>query len=148
MARPWKNNPKWEQERYKKTPETLGKVIEWFRMDFGVMDTCVYAGIEYKTLQARINEDKKLFQEIEAAKRFAFLIAKRTVIKGIKDNPQMALQWLKLREKDVYSERTEHTGAGGKPITYENLEKMSDDELLKLSRGEDKKKWDVVVIKK
>ena len=117
-------------------------------MDFGVMDTCVYAGIDYKTLKARIDEDQKLFQEIEAAKRFAFLIAKRTVIKGIKDNPQMALQWLKLREKDVYSERTEHTGAGGKPITYENLEKMSDDELLKLSRGDDKKKGDTIIIKK
>ena len=117
-------------------------------MDFGVTDTCVYAGISIDTYYRWIKEDKKLSEEIEAAKRFAFLIAKRTVIKGIKDNPQMALQWLKLREKDVYSERTEHTGAGGKPITYENLEKMSDDELLKLSRGDDKKKGDTIIIKK
>ena len=117
-------------------------------MDFGITDTCVYAGISQRTYYYWIEEDEKLLQEIEAAKRFAFLIAKRTVIKGIKDNPQMALQWLKLREKDVYSERTEHTGAGGKPITYENLEKMSDDELLKLSRGDDKKKGDTIIIKK
>lgn len=105
-------------------------------MDFGVMDTCVYAGIDYTTLQEWIKDDIELSKEIEAAKRFAFLIAKRTVIKGIKDNPQLALQRLKLREKNVYSERTEHTGANGDPISYEDLSKMNDDQLLKLSRGD------------
>ena len=148
MARPWKNNPSWAQTSPTKTPEVIAKLIEGHRMDFGVQDTCIYAGIPQSTYFYRLENDEKLLEEIEAAKRFAFLIAKRTVIKGIKDNPQMALQWLKLREKDVYSERTEHTGAGGKPITYENLEKMSDDELLKLSRGDDKKKGDTIIIKK
>ena len=56
-------------------------------MDFGITDTCVYAGISQRTYYYWIEEDEKLLQEIEAAKRFAFLIAKRTVIKGIKDNP-------------------------------------------------------------
>ena len=105
-------------------------------MDFGITDTCVYAGISQRTYYYWIEKDEKLLQEIEAAKRFAFLIAKRTVIKGIKDNPQLALQRLKLREKNVYSERTEHTGANGDPISYEDLSKMNDDQLLKLSRGD------------
>lgn len=148
MARPWKNNPEWKQKSPAKTPEVIAKIIEGHRMDFWTQDTCVYAGISDTTYYRRVEDDEKLRGEIEAAKRFAFLIAKRTVIKGIKDNPQLALQRLKLREKNVYSERTELTGAEGGAITYEALEKMSDDELLKLSKGEDKRKWDVVIIKK
>lgn len=104
-------------------------------MDFWVKDTCIYAGIPESTYYLRRSTDKKLLEEIEAAERYLFLAAKRTLARGAMENPQMAAQRLKMREKKVYSERTEITGEDGEPITMEVLLRMSDDKLLELAKG-------------
>jgi hypothetical protein len=59
------------------------------------------------------------------------LIARQTVVKSLKDNPEMALKYLERKRKKEFSTRTETDITGDLSM---NIKVMSDDELLSLVR--------------
>lgn len=108
MARPSKKNPKWEQKPVKMDAECIKKLLDWFKSDFTITEACSYAWISTVTYYEWIKRDKKLANEIEAAKEYCFIMAKNVVRKWLKDGKEeFALKRLKNRQNKIYNERNE-----------------------------------------
>lgn len=119
------------------TDKTLGKLKEAFLLDCTDEEACLFADIspstlyEYQELNPEFSEKKK------AWKQHPFLTARKTLIRAIKKSPQYALEYLKRKKKDEFSERSEHTGADGAPIEISHkvdLTGLSDADLTRLKK--------------
>ena len=100
-----KPGPKWAM---KKDQDTIKKLLDGFRSDFTISEACSYAWITTQTYYNRIDNDKHLFDEIEAAKEYCFIMAKNWVRKWLATwDFDSCLKRLKNRQNKIYSEKNE-----------------------------------------
>lgn len=107
----------------KKTPEVVKKLCDAFKIDATVEEACWYAGISKVIYYKWIKEDEKFFNEIEAAKTFPFIIARRMLMKSMDSDNEIvaqrgAIEFLKRRDKR-YSDKVEGTIDGDVEVSGE-----------------------------
>ena len=57
-------------------------------------------------------------QSMKELKETPVLIARTSVVRSLKQNPQLALQYLERKKKAEFAPRTELTGSEGTPLGY------------------------------
>lgn len=111
-----------EEGKYtKKTEEVVKKIEEAFAMDCTIEEVLVYADISKQTLYNWIKEDEKWKKRLDGLRAVPFLKARTTVIKGIEQNYQNAMDYLKRKKKLEFGDNIDMTSGGEKVIPIINL---------------------------
>jgi hypothetical protein len=98
----------------KKTTEIVGKLIDAFHDDATIEQACYYSGIDKSTYYEWLKEDDSFSYEMAKAQEYPKVLAKRVLIQAmLRGDEKTALEVIKRREKDRYSERSELTGKDG-----------------------------------
>ena len=113
-----------------RTSDVNRKIEECAALGATIEEIAFYAGIHRDTLYDWIKKDKKLSDRIQELREKPILLARQTVVNGIKENYANAMDYLQRKRKAEFSLRTEHTGADGKelptPIVIVNRNVSSD----------------------
>lgn len=94
----------------------IPKLEEVFALGGSDLEACFYAGISKSTLYRYQEEHPEFCDRKEALKEQPILKARRSVLKGIDEDPELALKFLERRKKAEFSLRTELTGEDGAPL--------------------------------
>jgi len=100
----------------KLTENVVNKLEEIFALDGTVEEACLFADISKQTYYNWINSDPQMKARFDALRNTPVLEARRTVVKGLKENYSNAMDYLSRKKKLEFSTRTEHTGADGGSI--------------------------------
>lgn len=103
----WKGRPE------KITPEVVKKLKQIFMYDGSVEEACLYAWISKVTYYAKLKRDKDFLNEMNSARLYPYITAKKTLIKSMEsDNEAIAqkgaIEFLKRRDKR-YADKLEGT---------------------------------------
>lgn len=98
------------------TPEVVNKLEEVFALGGTDSEACFYAGISKQTLYNYQEINPDFIDRKEALKERPVLLARQTVVKAMKDDPLTARWYLERKLKGEFAQRTEMTGAEGKPL--------------------------------
>ena len=91
----------------KKDEIVIGKLEEIFMIDWTVWEACSNAGIDQSTYHDWIKSDIKFSKRITASKAFPFILARKTLMKGLKEwDQRSSIEYLKRRDKR-YSDKSE-----------------------------------------
>lgn len=101
----------------KLTAENRLKLQEAAALDASVEEMAYYCGVSHQTIYNWFENDVKLFEEIQRLREKPVLLARQTVVKGIKDSYSNAMNYLERKRKKEFAQRIEQTGADGKPLT-------------------------------
>lgn len=105
----------WEQDNGKK----LIMLEHAFKIDATDEEACSYADITPDQLYYYQREINPTFQVEKALwKKQPTIKARQEVVKGLTDNPELALKYLERKVKEEFSTRTDIT-SGGEKITYD-----------------------------
>ena len=107
----------------KKTPEVVKKLCDAFKIDATVEEACGYAGISKVIYYKWIKEDEEFFNEIQAAKTFPFIVARKKLMKSMDSDNEIvaqrgAIEFLRRRDKR-YSDKFEGTIDGDVEVSGE-----------------------------
>lgn len=106
----------WRPTKYSR--EIVGKLTDIFMIDWTVQEACLQAGISKDTFYERYDnkegfsdkfwekEYERFRHEIDSARNYPFILAKKTLLTGAKTNPKYAIEFLKRRHKD-YKDKAE-----------------------------------------
>lgn len=84
----------------KKDPDVVNKLESIFKIDWTVWEACSYAGISRETYYNREKADKKFFDRMTAAKNYPFILARKTLMKGMQEwDNRSAIEYLKRRDR-------------------------------------------------
>lgn len=101
----------------KKSDLLVGLLIEAFHDDATIEQACYNAGIDRSTYYEWLKESDDFSYKMEKAQEYPKTIAKNTILNAIKSgDAKTAMDFIKRREKDRYSERSELTGKDGKDL--------------------------------
>lgn len=110
------------------------KILEpLFKLGCNVTKACAYAGIPRTTVQTWIEEDEELRLKIEVWQNELNLSARKTLAKALQEESasvSTAFDWLRVKEKDEFTQRTELTGADGSNLLPEKTDKDMADKAL------------------
>jgi hypothetical protein len=98
------------------TPEVIAKLEEAFAWGCSDREACLWADIAPATLYNHQEAHPEFLERKEALKDTPIMLARKSVLKGIKSNPDLALKLLERKLKGEYSLRQELTGADGKDL--------------------------------
>jgi len=120
-----KGRPNLHEVRYrdsgrpsKVTPEVLAILEDAFLIGHTDTEACLIANIDPATLYRYCKENPDFARRKEELKENQFAIARRTLMKGVKENPELALKFLERKKKAEFGVKTElDVTSGGKPIT-------------------------------
>ena len=95
------------------TPDVVKKLKQIFMYDGTVEEACLYAWISKVTYYAKIKKDVNFLNEMNQARLFPYITAKKTLIKSMEsDNEAIAqkgaVEFLKRRDKR-YADKVEGT---------------------------------------
>lgn len=102
----------------KKTAEVVKLIGEAAAMDCSIKEICLYANISKQTYYNWIDEDKKLAERIDELRSTPFLKARSTIIKGIEENYNNAMDYLKRKKKSEFGDNMDVTTGGDKLNQY------------------------------
>ena len=108
------------------TAETIQRLRDAYAMDCTDEEACSHANIGRRTLYDYQEKNPDFIEEKEKLKQKPFLLARNSIIQGIKSNPELALKYMERKKKLEFSLRTELTGTEGKEIKI-ILQKGSED---------------------
>jgi hypothetical protein len=92
----------WKREKIIRTLEPF------FKLGCNPRKACEYAGIPYTTIDTWIQKDEALRIQFNAWQNEVSVSARKVWKKAIDDNNvQQAVEWLKRKEKEEFSDRTE-----------------------------------------
>ena len=102
MTKPWVG---W---RPSKMDEATVKLLEdIFKIDWTVSEACSYAWISRETYYNREKADKRFLDRMDKAKAYPFILARKTLMKGMQDGDnKSAIEYLKRRD-NRYKDKTE-----------------------------------------
>jgi hypothetical protein len=100
----------------KKTPALVGKLEYAFSIGSSIEEACFYAGIHKDTYYEWVKADVQLSDRFDALREQPVFQARETVVKGIKRDPKLAMDFLARKRKDEFSLRNEHTGKDGEQL--------------------------------
>lgn len=98
------------------TPEVIAKLEEAFAWGCSDKEACLWAEIAPATLYKYQEEHPEFSERKDALKESPILLARQSVLKGVKASPELALKYLERKKKDEFSLRSELTGADGKDL--------------------------------
>lgn len=97
--------------------EVIEILKPYFELGCSVNKACNYAGIPQSTVQTWIDDSEELRLKIGSWQNVMSTQARRVWKKALDENQaNAATEWLRRKEKDEFSDRTEQTGADGKPL--------------------------------
>lgn len=97
--------------------EVIEILEPYFKLGCNVTKACSYAGIPRTTVQTWIEGDETLRLKVESWQNEINMSARRALKKSIEEGvPATSLEWLKRKEKDEWSDRSELTGGDGKDL--------------------------------
>ncbi len=101
----------------KLTDKMLSDLTTGFNNDFTVEECCRYAGISKETYYQWLKLSDEFAGMMDRAKDFVFIAAKRNLVKSINNGDNEASKWyLSKRQKALFADRTEYTGADGEKL--------------------------------
>lgn len=89
------------------TQETILKLEHAYAMDCTDEEACSFADISRQTLYDYQNKNPEFVDRKQALKQKPFLIARNTLMQGIKENPELALKYMERKKKHEFSLRQE-----------------------------------------
>lgn len=89
------------------TAEKVKKLEEAFALDCSIWEACFYADITKQTYYNWLEKNPKLVDRFNALREKPVLIARQTVVKDLKTNPDMAMKYLERKRKKEFSTRRE-----------------------------------------
>ena len=98
------------------TPEVIAKLEEAFAWGCTDIEACLWADIATPTLYVYQEKNPEFLERKNALKETPVMLARKSVLAGIKNNPELALKLLERKKKSEYSLRQEITGADGKDL--------------------------------
>ena len=100
----------------KMTDDTVRKLEEAFSLGCSDLEACLLADISKQTLYDYQKIHPEFVDRKEMLKEKPILLARTSVIKGLDENPELALKFLERKKKDEFSLRNELTGKDGQPL--------------------------------
>jgi len=97
------------------TPEVMTKLKEAFMIGCNNDEAAMWAGISRTTLYDYLRLNLTYSDDVEQWKQNPTVKARNTVFKAL-ENPDTAKWYLERKNKDEFGNRTELTGAGGRPL--------------------------------
>jgi hypothetical protein len=98
----------------KMTPECIRKLEEVFGIGGSDGEACFYAEISTNTLYEYIKVNPSFHDRKEQLKERPILKARQELIKGLQNNPELALKYLERKRKAEFSLKTETVIQGDK----------------------------------
>ncbi len=99
-----KNNKKpGPKTNWKMTDAIVGKLEYAFSIDATISEGCSYAGISRDTYYEWIKNNKELSDRFEQLRLKPIFEARITLIKGIKNNPELALKYLERKRRSEFN---------------------------------------------
>ena len=82
------------------TDEVIQKLESIFRIDWTVWEACSYAWIWTSTYYDHINSNEEFSVKMKAAQDYPYILARKTLMKWIKDwDNRAAIEYLKRRDR-------------------------------------------------
>ena len=86
------------------TPEVVKKLKQIFMYDGTVEEACLYAGISKVTYYAKLKKDEEFLNEMNNARLYPYITAKKTLIKSMESKNEVvaqkgAIEFLRRRDK-------------------------------------------------
>lgn len=100
----------------KMTEETLRLLKEAFKYGATDREACTFADIAPSTLYEYQKENPEYKEQKAGWKENPTIIARKSVVDGLEENPELALKYLERKKKDEFSLRSELTGKNGKDL--------------------------------
>lgn len=98
------------------TTETINKLETAFALGCSDIEACFYADISRTALTDYQRGHPDFTDRKELLKSKPIMAARQSVVKGLKDDPDLALKFLERKVKGEFSLRVENTGKDGEPI--------------------------------
>lgn len=105
---------------WKMTPEVIGKLEQAFSIDATIAEACFYADINEETYYRWEKNDPELSKRFKRLRNKPVLKARQRVVKGIDESYSNAMDYLKRKRKDEFSEKTEQSVRIEDPMTLEH----------------------------
>lgn len=97
----------WPKTDYKKTEEVIGLIESILKIDWTIEEASRHAWINPDTYYRRVRADPELYERFEKAKQYPFILARKTLMKGMQEGDnKSAIEYLKRRDSR-YSEKVE-----------------------------------------
>ena len=96
----------------KLTPETVKLLDEAFAMDCPIVEACLHANISKQTYYNWIEENPEMKERFDELRNRPYLLARTTINKAIKENPQYAFEYMKRKKKKEFGDSIDHTTDG------------------------------------
>ncbi len=111
----------------KMTDDLVRKLEEIFKIDWTVGEACSRAWIWTTTYYERIEKNKEFADRMSKAQDYPFILARKTLMKGIqKEDTKAAIEYLKRRDKR-YHDKSENTNRNtNEEVSKEELDKIND----------------------
>ena len=111
--------------------KTIELLSVYFKMGCSVTKACKYGGIPQSTVQTWIDADEELRLQITIWQNEPNTLARANwIAKMAEGDYNSSKEWLSKKEKDEFSDRTEHTGAEGGAIEINTEQKEAIDKAL------------------
>lgn len=94
------------------TPVVLAKLEEAFAWGCSDVEACLWAGIATKTMYLYQEKHPEFLQRKQELKETPILLARQSVIKGVKRDPKIALDFLSRKKKDEFGTNVDVTTNG------------------------------------
>lgn len=93
----------------KMTPEVISKLNEAFAIGASDGEACFYANISHETLYKYQEQHPEFTEEKNRLKERPVLMARQSVIDGLKGSPELALKFLERKRRKEFALRTDVT---------------------------------------
>jgi hypothetical protein len=90
------------------TPAVIEKLEYAFSLGCTDIEACLHADIAVQTLYKYQDREPKFLERKNALKSSPIFLARESVLKGLKDDPDLALKFLERRKKDEFSTKIEN----------------------------------------
>ena len=97
------------------TPDVISKLESVFAIGGTDKEACSYADISHQTLYDYQALHPEFVERKEALKERPFIKARQTIVNAL-NNPHDAQWFLERKRKNEFAQRSELTGAEGKPL--------------------------------
>ncbi len=100
------------------TPELVEKLETCFAIGASDLEACSFADIPTSTLYNYQKAHPEFVERKERLKERPTLLARQTVVSGMKSDAHLALKYLERKRKDEFSlkQELEHSGNENKPV--------------------------------
>ena len=104
------------------TEEVIGKLESILKIDWTIGEACSYAWIDQSTYYDWVKKDIRFSKKMTAAQDYPFILARKTLMKGMQNGDQRsAIEYLKRRDRR-YKDKQELEHSGDVDIKNINVE--------------------------